>query len=666
MRARRSIAIALVLLQIATLTVVTATYVVPAILGLALVFAAMPRVRLPLSERRAMVVYASLALLFFVETRFWPLPARTFSPLMSSTSARGIAHFFVAVQIVQFMLHKTSFPRYFPLLSMVALAFVGSIADRGRVYFGFGGGAILASVLLLLYFMSSDMPASKDHGFAGRRYYAFRVLAMVCVVTVGLGVAHLLTRYQQDLDLLFTRFVTLGTVPSSVGLSDMSQLTSVSEFRSHKENAIALRVVSDGAPGHLRSRVYSMYRGNRWGVGVNRWLCDPEPGHGDERGRTHGMHLFTVRQSDVTDADQLEAWPADSIAGRLLAPLDVAAYRVRVEQIGIDDNGAADAPDFVPGDPYVAYMAKRVALRPAHDATVNAALDIPNTLGPAVRDLARGLFEKAETTEDKMTAVLEYFSKYQYRIGITIPNGEDPLTYFLLQRPPAHCEYFASGAAVLLRLGGVPARYVTGFVPTEYNPFADCWVARNKDAHAWVEAYDANRGWLTLDPTPGAGQPQARGHTSIALAWEALRFRVAEFVALLRTDVGAAIKRLMLGMVRLTLVVLLSTGLGWGMIALLFLLAGMAAVRYVRRLRRPVPRPSQHPMAAGLRKMERLLWRRRVVRGVAETLHQFAARLEREHHGEPWAREAALWYRSYADRRYGRSTGIPGGNALNH
>ena len=56
---------------------------------------------------------------------------------------------------------------------------------------------------------------------------------------------------------------------------------------------------------------------------------------------------------------------------------------------------------------------------------------------------------------------------------------------------------------MLARACGLPARYVEGYAA---NPDAD-GVARvtQQDAHAWTEIYFPGFGWLTFDPTPGAG-----------------------------------------------------------------------------------------------------------------------------------------------------------------
>ena len=56
--------------------------------------------------------------------------------------------------------------------------------------------------------------------------------------------------------------------------------------------------------------------------------------------------------------------------------------------------------------------------------------------------------------------------------------------------------------ALLLRMGGVPARVATGFSPGGFSKRRDAWIVRDTDAHAWVEAWFDELGWVTYDPTP--------------------------------------------------------------------------------------------------------------------------------------------------------------------
>ncbi len=87
----------------------------------------------------------------------------------------------------------------------------------------------------------------------------------------------------------------------------------------------------------------------------------------------------------------------------------------------------------------------------------------------------------------------------------------DPVEFFLTQRKSGHCELFASALALLLREAGVPARYITGVVCFEPHPSGRYYVARVRNAHAWVEAYDRQeKRWVLLDATPASvNRPEA-------------------------------------------------------------------------------------------------------------------------------------------------------------
>jgi transglutaminase-like putative cysteine protease len=82
------------------------------------------------------------------------------------------------------------------------------------------------------------------------------------------------------------------------------------------------------------------------------------------------------------------------------------------------------------------------------------------------------------------------------------PAGRAPLDYFLNDSHEGYCQHFAGAMALLLRMGGIPARVATGFSPGGYSGRRKAWIVRDTDAHAWVEAWFDRYGWVTFDPTP--------------------------------------------------------------------------------------------------------------------------------------------------------------------
>jgi len=81
------------------------------------------------------------------------------------------------------------------------------------------------------------------------------------------------------------------------------------------------------------------------------------------------------------------------------------------------------------------------------------------------------------------------------------PGRLEPLDAFLFRDHAGYCQHFAGATALLLRMGGVPARVVAGFSPGARDGATH--VIRDLDAHSWVEVYFPHIGWKTFDPTPG-------------------------------------------------------------------------------------------------------------------------------------------------------------------
>jgi transglutaminase-like putative cysteine protease len=89
------------------------------------------------------------------------------------------------------------------------------------------------------------------------------------------------------------------------------------------------------------------------------------------------------------------------------------------------------------------------------------------------------------------------------------PFSQFPLVKFLLSSKHGYCQQFAGAMALLLRMGGVPARVATGFTTGDYDAATRSYVVSDLDAHAWVEAWFPRYGWVRFDPTPGSAPARA-------------------------------------------------------------------------------------------------------------------------------------------------------------
>jgi len=152
-------------------------------------------------------------------------------------------------------------------------------------------------------------------------------------------------------------------------------------------------------------------------------------------------------------------------------------------------------------------------------------------LDPRIRQLAERITANAPTAYDKAVAIERYLrTRLGYTLDLSGRPPEDPLAFFLFEKKAGHCEYFASAMTVMLRALGVPARYVNGFLPGDYNDLGGDYVVRGSDAHSWVEVFFGEYGWIPFDPTPGANEPERSWLSRLAQYYDWFELLWSEWV----------------------------------------------------------------------------------------------------------------------------------------
>lgn len=127
---------------------------------------------------------------------------------------------------------------------------------------------------------------------------------------------------------------------------------------------------------------------------------------------------------------------------------------------------------------------------------------LPATITPRVKKLAEDLTKELDNNYDKSKAIETYLSKnYPYTlVPGNPPRTRDFVDYFLFEGKKGYCTYYASAMTVLLRCIDIPARYVEGYIlPPETKD--GVYQVTNQQAHAWVEVYFNDYGWIPFEPT---------------------------------------------------------------------------------------------------------------------------------------------------------------------
>ncbi len=616
-------------------TVVFSVFVV-AVAGIGLI----TNYRLDVTGDRATRLAVSLGILCLIKYVLTPYQFRFDRLFIQTQSAYAVAEYLLLLQALQFLLKKPDgrLPLMLPGLGAVAMICIADVQVSWHERVMFQVLTICFAVLAALYFGSCRRVSSTvaDRGRAGRTIAATVVLLLS--VIIGRVSANGLYLYERNLENLIIELLAPAFDGGSIGFTNNARLGSIARQKSLAENQIALRAFSTQPPGYLRGNAFDEYERSQW---------RSRSGREDLRPLTklpsgvpplaNGERLYEFAKSESRHLYVVELWPNRSLAGNCFTPLGTHFLKT-TEEAAVDGHGTFETDGRFPENPYSAFVSIGYDAAGLTDRQQQQLTQVPDDIDPRVRQLAAELVADCSTTGERIAVVEQYFhDNYRYSLGISVEGNQDPLTYFLIEKPAAHCEYFASGAAVMLRLAGVPCRYLTGFVVTERNPYGGYWVARNKDAHAWVEAYDERRGWVIVEATPTAGIPIPSAPAWTTLFGEFVRDRV-QMLRVMMQHIG-------LESVGLACLTLLNSLPG-----LLCLVAvGIVVVLALqRRFRRKSPRAHVDPILEEfhrlLREADRRLRNRHLERHPGETLHQFATRTGNE--------SVAEWYRLYATLRY--------------
>ena len=313
------------------------------------------------------------------------------------------------------------------------------------------------------------------------------------------------------------------------GFSDDVELGEIGVIKKSSEVVMRIEVQGDPATAqnvHWRGVVLTTFDGRRWTSderdpttilpGGDGWYTLAAPAEPTSLRRTVPLRYTVLLEPLATTSLFFAADPARARGSFGAGPSSAVSrpgYLVR------DQTGSVS-------DPFHAFERVRydaVSMRTQNSpaelraAATDYPTDISSTylqvppLDPRIPALARTITAHSVTPYDKASTIEAYLrTHYGYTLDLSGKPPADPLAYFLFDKRAGHCEYFASAMAVMVRSLGIPARYINGFLPGEFNSVGGDYVIRASDAHSWVEVYFPGYGWITFDPTPGApAQPMS-------------------------------------------------------------------------------------------------------------------------------------------------------------
>ena len=315
--------------------------------------------------------------------------------------------------------------------------------------------------------------------------------------------------------LIFTGFPRLGQgfslsgPPSSMsGFSESVRLGDVGRIKQNSRVVMRIEFESDGKPHRPTGPVYwrgvvlDHFNGSSWFSTVKpKWKFSNQPGIGIQLSPWDAK-TRVVRQKIYMNGIDSNVIFSDGL------PLFIDG---NFHQLQVNNSFSLKTPGWQNRSRRVTLISAAAGSRtrrslktfdPNSRLLLKKFLQLP-AMSPEITRLAGNLTANAVTEEIKADKILHHLrTEFGYSLEPAESSEQTPLDHFLFTRKEGHCEYFASAMVVLLRLTGIPARLVNGFMGLEWNDLGQYMVVRQHHAHSWVEAYFPNKGWVIYDPTP--------------------------------------------------------------------------------------------------------------------------------------------------------------------
>ncbi|MDX1497077.1 MAG: DUF3488 and transglutaminase-like domain-containing protein [Salinisphaeraceae bacterium] len=145
-------------------------------------------------------------------------------------------------------------------------------------------------------------------------------------------------------------------------------------------------------------------------------------------------------------------------------------------------------------------------------------LQLPSSGNSRSRGLAAEWREAGASDAQIAENALRMFREQAFVYTLQPPLlGRNSIDEFLFGTRRGFCEHYAGAFTFLMRSAGIPARIVTGYQGGEFNQVGGYYIIRQADAHAWVEIWLQDKGWVRIDPTAAVAPERIEGGIATAV-----------------------------------------------------------------------------------------------------------------------------------------------------
>jgi transglutaminase-like putative cysteine protease len=255
-------------------------------------------------------------------------------------------------------------------------------------------------------------------------------------------------------------------------------------------NSETVLTVKASRPYYLRGSVYTTYNGESWNKHI----------YNSDYYQEHDYYNSVKNYSETIEINHYDTLYTST----LFSVLYGAGIKSELTSvIGIDRDFFLKGKKNVT-EGYSIYV-QNEPVEENNTATRLFYLSWPTSITERTKELTRKVVSGAFTKEEKVNTIYQFLtSSFFYSTNVEyLPENRDFVDFFLFTEQKGYCTYFATTAAIMLRLSGIESRYVEGFRMEQDKTSQGIYSVTNEHAHAWVEyRLSSEDHWKILDATP--------------------------------------------------------------------------------------------------------------------------------------------------------------------